>query len=91
MITYEDVLQSLKCERCSKAAGPDEVPLMVIKYFAEQLAPMLQQLFQDQGVVPDIWRLSEVKPIAKASFPKVFNDYRPIVLTSNNMKCFKYI
>lgn len=94
LITYEDVLQSLKRVRCSKATGPDEVPAKVIKYCAEQLVPILHQLFQDsldQGVVPDIWKLSEIKPIAKISFHKVLSDYRPIVLTSNVMKCFEYI
>ena len=94
IISYEDVLQSLKRVRCGKATGPDEVPARVIKHCAEQLAPILQQLFQDsldQGTVPDVWKLSEIKPIAKVAFPMVYNDYRPIVLTSNIMKCFEYI
>lgn len=80
--------------RCGKATGPDEVPAKVIKCCAEQLAPILKQLFQnsqDQRVVPDVWELSEIIPIAKIPFPKVFNDYRPIILTSNIMKCFEYI
>lgn len=94
LITEECVLQSLKRVRAGKATGPDGVPARALKCCAVQLAPVLRTLFQDsidQGVVPIKWKESEIKPIAKVKFPKVFNDYRPVVLTSNIMKCLEDI
>ena len=32
-----------------------------------------------------------IKPIAKIPFPKYFNDFRPVALTSNIMKCLENI
>lgn len=94
LITEKCVLQSLKRVRASKATGPDGVPARALKCCAEQLAPVLRSLFQhsiDHGIVPLKWKESEIKPIAKVKFPKVFNDFRPVVLTSNIMKCLEDI
>ena len=80
--------------RVSKATGPDGVPSSAIKYCAEQLGPVLTQLVQDsiaQGEVSHICKLTEIKPIAKIPFPKHLNDFRPVALTSNIMKCLKNI
>lgn len=93
-ITNEAVMRELKRVRVNKATGPDGVPARAIKCCAEQLTPVLTQLFQDsiiQGEVPRIWKLTEIKPIAKTPFPKNFNDYRPVALTSNIMKCLENI
>ncbi|MEL7522523.1 MAG: hypothetical protein AAGJ80_13075, partial [Cyanobacteria bacterium J06553_1] len=92
VITEEDVRRTLNRVRAGKATGPDNIPAKALKYCAEQLSPILRQLFQDsldQGVSPVRWKVSEVKPIAKITFPKVFNDFRPVVLTSNIMKCLE--
>ena len=94
VITHESVLRSLRRVRTGKATGPDNIPAKVLKYCAVQLAVVLQQLFQDsldQGASPIRWKVSEIKPIAKITFPKLFNDFRPVVLTSNIMKCLEDI
>ena len=36
-------------------------------------------------------KFTEIKPIAKTPFPNVFNDFRPVALTSNIMKCLENI
>ena len=54
VISIEEVVRSLKRVSVSKATGPDNVPARLIKYCAEQLASIIQQLFQnsiDLGVV----------------------------------------
>ena len=92
VITEDNVRRSLNRVRPGKATGPDNIPARALKYCAEQLAPIFRQLFQDsldQGLSPVRWKVSEVKPIAKITFPKVFNDFRPVVLTSNIMKCLE--
>lgn len=94
IISHEQVVRSLKRVRAGKATGQDGVPAKALKHCADQLAPELQLLFQastDEGVVPDSWKLSEIKPIAKISFPKVFNYFRPVALTLNIMKCLEDI
>ena len=94
VITEEAVRRSLNRVRPGKATGPDNIPARALKFCAEQLTPIFRQLFQDsldQGVSPVTWKVSEVIPIAKITFPKVLNDFRPVVLTSNIMKCLEDI
>ena len=93
-MTNEAVMKELKRVRMSKAAGPDGMPVRAIKYCAEQLTLVLRWLFQDsitQGEVPHIWKLTEIKPIAKTPFLNNLNDFRPVALTSNIMKCLENI
>lgn len=55
---------------------------------------MLQSLFQNSlvsGVVPQKWKHSTVTPIPKKSTVKVFNDLRPVALTSLVMKATERI
>ena len=54
----------------------------------------LLTLFQDSldhGIVPTIWKMSEIIPVPKTSFPKELNDLRPVTLTSIIMKCLEYV
>ena len=86
--------KSLQNIRAGKATGPDGIPARALKCCAKQLTPVLSTLFQDsldQGVVPYKWKKSEVKPIAKTNYPKDHKDFRPVVLTSNIMKCLESI
>lgn len=94
IITHDQVVKSLKRVRAGKATGPDGVPAKALKYCANQLAPVLHTLFQasiDQGVVPAYWKMTEIKPIPKVSFPKEYNNFRPVALTSNIVKCLEDI
>ena len=94
IIRQEDVQKSLQNIRAGKASGPDGMPARALKYCAKQLTHVLTTLFQDsldQGVVPYKWKESEVKPIGKTNYPKDLRDYRPVVLTSNIMKCLESI
>lgn len=76
VISLKHVLQSLKGD---KATGPDGVPPKALKYCA------------DQRLVPTLWKLPEIMPIPQITFPKVFSDLRPIVLTLNIMECLYLI
>ncbi len=89
IIKQEDAQKSLKNIRAG-ATGPDGMPAMVLKHCAKQLTLVLSTLFQD-SVVPYKWKESEVKPIAKINCPKDPKDSRPVVLTSNIMKCLESI
>ncbi len=67
-ITTQGVQKFLENLNPSKAAGPDQIPARILKICAEELAPALQQLFQQsltEGVVPEDWRTANVAPIFK--------------------------
>ena len=94
VVTDGDVMNSLKCIHCGKASGPDNIGSKLLKACAQQLADPLCRLFQaslDQRIVPYVWKMSEITPIPKNNHPKVFNDLRPVALTSIIMKCLENI
>lgn len=74
--------------------GSDSVPAKALKACAEQLALILQQLFQatidSRGCTSPMERIGN-KDHCKSAFPIVLNNFRPVVLTSNVMKCLENI
>ena len=51
-----------------KAAGPDTIPIFILKTAAEELAPALTKIFQkslNSGTVPEDWRKAYIVPIFK--------------------------
>jgi hypothetical protein len=94
IISQDDVLKSLKRVKVNKSCGPDKISGKVLKSCADQLCEPLRVLYQlslDLRWVPALWKLSEIIPVPKVKFPKVYNDYRPVALTSLVMKCFEHI
>ena len=74
-----------------KATGPDGISAQLLKTLADELAPVLQHLFQtslDQGAVPRAWREAQVVPIFKKGDRNNPANYRPVSLTSI---CSKYL
>lgn len=75
-----------------KVAGPDQFPGCVLKGCAEQLAPVLNDIFNismDWAVVPAGYKTSAIIPVPKKPTVHSLNDYRPVSLTSIIMKCFE--
>ena len=73
-------MRELKRIRVSKATGPYGVPAKALKCCVEQLVPVLTQLFQDsitQGEVPQIWKLTKIKPIRFLKF--IFQNFLMIL------------
>ena len=80
VIRQEAVMRELKRIRISKATGPDAVPAKALKCCAEMLVLVLTQLFQDsitQGEVPQIWKLTKIKPIRFLKF--IFQNFLMIL------------
>ena len=51
-----------------KASGPDNIPVFFLKETANEIAPILVQIFQfslDQGVLPSDWKTANIIPIFK--------------------------
>lgn len=68
------------CSR--KAAGPDGYSVLLLKYFADKLAPAWQPIFQssvDVDYVPILWKLSYISQYSK---PHNLKNIRLVVLYS---------
>ena len=66
-----------------KATGPDGIPAIVLKTCAEELAPLLQNLFQlslEKGIFPDNWKSALIQPIPKKGKKNDPTNYRPIAI-----------
>ncbi len=78
----------------SKAAGPDQIPAWILKICTEELAPALQQLFQQsltEGVVSEDWRTANVTSIFKKGDRSKAANYRQVSLTAIVCKLMQHI
>ena len=81
----EGVVKLLKNLKPHKAAGPDDIPLMLLKEAADEIAPAITLLFQaslNPGNTPSTWHKALVVPIFKKGSKSDASNYRPISLTS---------
>ena len=91
--TTKEVLTALKKAKPGKSSGPDKIPTTLLNKCAAQMAQVLTPLFNKclcVGVIPDIWKMSNIVPIPKVKNPGK-TDYRPIALTSTIMKCLEHL
>ena len=68
VVTKEGVTKLLKGLNPSKALGPDELHLRVLKELATDLGPVFAHLFQqsiDKGEIPNEWSLANICPLFK--------------------------
>ena len=78
----------------SKAAGPDQIPNVILKECAEELSPGIAKLFQlsvDTGTLPSDWKNAHVTPVYKKGDVHTAGNYRPVSLTSVICKQLEHI
>ncbi|XP_071944816.1 uncharacterized protein [Antedon mediterranea] len=93
------VLEENTCiefSRCksNKSAGPDGISPMLVKHCCKQIAHIFTYIFNFSlisQIIPRCFKDSIIVPIPKRSPIETLNDYRPITLTSDLMKCFEHI
>ena len=82
-------MKLLKELRLQKATdGPDCITATILRTCAEQVAPLLQQIFMkslDTGELPLDWQKANVTPIFKTG------NFRPVSLTSIPCKMLEHI
>ena len=81
-VTAESVEEVLLTLNANKAAGPDGVENKILKECAEEMAPVLQQLFRksiDDGEVPHQWKEAHIH---KGGSKVIMGNFRPVALTS---------
>ncbi|KAK1786701.1 hypothetical protein P4O66_017100 [Electrophorus voltai] len=90
------IRQSFRCRnkdgQNERAVGPDGICGRVLKACADQLAPVITDIFNlslTLGIVPSSFKRSTIVPVPKKPRPSDLNDYRPVALTSVVMKCFE--
>ena len=89
-----EVLKELKQLKTDKAAGPDEIPAILLNRCAEELAEPLRRFFQktvEEGTIPEDWKKAKIAPIHKKGSKKKASNYRPVSLTSQVCKILERI
>ena len=79
------MVKPLKNLKPHKAAWPDDIPLMLPKEAAEEIAPAITLLFQasmNQVNTPSTWRKAFVAPIFKKGTKSAACNHRQISLAS---------
>ena len=67
-ITQNGIVKLLKNLNPYKAQGPDNISPRILKELADEIAPLLQLIYQkslDTGEVPKDWRTANVSPVYK--------------------------
>ena len=80
-----EVCKKLLSIKAFKSSGPDNIPSRILKEFAYELAEPITRIFNrsiTSGVVPKIWKDSDIIPIPKKQQPTCEEETRPISLTS---------
>ena len=93
-VSCKGVVKLLKNLKPHKAAGPDAIPLMLLREEADEIAPAITLLFQaslNQGNTPSTWRKALVVPIFKKGSKSDASNYRSISLTSVLCKLCEHI
>ena len=85
LVSETEVLKALSAVKIGKAVGPDSIQNKILKKFAVELAPIVQDIFNaslSQGDLPDLLKASISNPIPKISPPQqIEKDLRPLKLT----------
>ncbi|CAG2195902.1 unnamed protein product [Mytilus edulis] len=99
-ITQEGIKKLLNGLNPHKAAGPDNISSMILKELANEIAPILQLVFQrsyDTGVVPSLWKtanfciniaVSEICPRRNVD-TEIYNAILHRVSTEHKLKIIK--
>lgn len=93
-ISYSGVLSMLLNLNTKKSCGPDGIPNIFLRRYAESLAKFLVVLFRTSlmyGELPADWKIALVVPIFKKGDRLCFQNYRPISLTSSCCKLIEHI
>ena len=85
-VSAKEVAKLIKALDSTKATGPDNIPVIVLKNISPELSPILAKVFNKcllQKCFPISWKISSVCPVYKNSGDRSSpSQYRPISLLS---------
>ena len=93
-ISVAGILKLLKNLKPGKAAGPDRLKPILLKELREEIAPIIQVIFERSiktGKLPSEWCRARVRPIFKKGDKSSPANYRPISLTCILCKVLEHI
>ena len=93
-VTEWDVTEAIKSINSNSAAGPDEVPAILLKRCAESLAKPLVMLWRrslEISRIPSSCKMGVITPIHKGGARGEPKNYRPVTLTSHLIKTFERV
>ena len=93
-ISVAGILKLLKNLKPGKAAGPDRLKPILLKELREEIAPIIQVIFERSiktGKLPSEWCRAQVSPIFKKGDKSSPANYRPISLTCILCKVLEHI
>ena len=84
-VTQDQVLLALQSLNVNKSSGPDGLHPRILKELAVELSYPIHKIFirsLKEGLIPNMWREAEVRPIYKKGKKSSPGNYRPVSLTS---------
>ena len=93
-ISVAGILKLLQNLKPGKAAGPDRLKPILLKELREEIAPIIQVIFEHSiqtGKLPPDWCRAQVSPIFKKGDKASAANYRPISLTCVLCKILEHI
>lgn len=93
-ISYSGLVSMLLNLKTKKCCGPDDLPSVFLRRYAECIAKFLLLIFQASlltATLPRDWRIARVIPIFKKGDRLIPDNYRPISLTSACCKLIEHI
>ena len=88
------IVSEIKKLRIGKAAGPDNIPITVVRDVGDLVAKPLAMIFNsslENCIFPDSWKLARVTPIFKSGVKKDVNSYRPTSVISVSSRILESI
>jgi hypothetical protein len=89
-LSIADVSKTFKQVNIHKAAGPGGLPRRVFRAGADKLVSVFTDIFNfslTQSVIPTCFEQTTIVPVPKKAKVTCLNDFRPIALTSEAIKC----
>lgn len=92
--TEEKVNKALQNMKRESSPGPDRIPTVFLQNCSDALSPIMAEAMQEGielGKIPKQWKLSTVIPLFKKGDRHKVENYRPISLCSNPLKCMEKV
>ena len=90
----EDIMEAIDDIKPSAAAGPDEIPVSLLKNCKNLHAEPIHLIWSNSlstSMVPDCYKTSLIAPIYKKGSRSIASNYRPVSLTSHIIKIYERV
>ena len=92
--TIADIVEAIDEIKPSAAAGPDDIPVLLLKNCKHAIAEPIHIIWQHSistGTVPEFYKTSHIAPLHKKGSRAIPSNYRPISLTSHIIKIYERV